>query len=759
MRPGDLPSLVAASAAPGPAAAAGAASASASASTSASACALVRALPHAAWLVALPEAVVVAANASAARLLGRTAGELVGVPAEQLAASPEDLAWWAAAAAGDWLPAADAGSDRGLPALDSDTVFAAADGTARHVRRSISVVRDEGEPAGAFALVVVVDRSPEQAIDAEREARLAELEATLESTADGLLVTDLAGGLRAFNRRFAAMWGLPETLLLARDDEAIGRWMQRSVLEPDAYARRLRALLDAPLLTDTDRLTLLGGQVFERVTRPLWRDGRPQGRVWSFRDLSERIAAEERIETLSSTDALTGLANRRVMAEWIDAAARTMTKAAARPSAGAGGEAGGFAVLAIDLDHFRQINDSLGHAMGDRVLRHVAERLQGCLREDDRLARIGGDQFAVLLTGADARAAETTARRMLHVVAQPCALEGAAFTLTCSIGIALAPSHGRSADELARHAEAAMRAAKRTGRANVRLHQMRAEVDRRSHMMLDHAMRQALVSGRFRLAYQPQLNLADGRIVGAEALLRWRDPEIGEVSPARFIPVAEETGFIVAIGDWVLAQAVRQAALWQQRGVAVPVAVNVSALQFHQAQFVERVAGVLAVSALPPHLLELELTESILVHDAEEALARLRALQRLGVRLSIDDFGTGYSSLAYLKRFPIGKLKIDRSFVQGLPGDETDAGIVRAILQMSKALDMRVIAEGVENEPQREFLVREGCAEMQGFLFAPALDPLSFEERLAAARAAAGPGGEAGGGAAGGAPRMRLVRG
>ncbi|MFO1297327.1 MAG: EAL domain-containing protein [Rubrivivax sp.] len=281
-----------------------------------------------------------------------------------------------------------------------------------------------------------------------------------------------------------------------------------------------------------------------------------------------------------------------------------------------------------------------------------------------------------------------------------------------------------------------MRAVKHAGRGNVRVHQARAEVDRRSHMMLDHAMRQALVSGQFRLAYQPQVDLEGGRIVGAEALLRWRDPKLGDVSPARFIPVAEESGFIVAIGDWVLAQAVRQATLWHQRGWTVPVAVNVSALQFHQAQFVERVAGVLAVSGLPPQLLELELTESILVNEAEEALARLRALKRLGVHLSIDDFGTGYSSLAYLKQFPIGKLKIDRSFVRGLPGDEADAGIVRAILQMSRALGMRAIAEGVESEQQRQFLVAEGCAEMQGFLYAPALEPAAFEQRLAHAAAA-----------------------
>ena len=275
-------------------------------------------------------------------------------------------------------------------------------------------------------------------------------------------------------------------------------------------------------------------------------------------------------------------------------------------------------------------------------------------------------------------------------------------------------------------------------------------------MTLDHAMRQALVSGRFRLHYQPQVRLEDGRVVGAEALLRWRDPEMGDVPPARFIPVAEDSGFIVPIGDWVLSQAVRQAALWHGKGLTMPIAINVSALQFQQAQFVDRVAGVLASSGLPPALLELELTESILVHDADEALQRLHALARLGVRLSIDDFGTGYSSLAYLKRFPIGKLKIDRSFVHGLPGDDSDAGIVRAILQMARALNMRVIAEGVETEAQRQFLFEAGCHEFQGYLFAPALDALSFEQRVPAGVAAPavlqrgpGPGGQG----------IRLVRG
>jgi EAL domain-containing protein (putative c-di-GMP-specific phosphodiesterase class I) len=228
-------------------------------------------------------------------------------------------------------------------------------------------------------------------------------------------------------------------------------------------------------------------------------------------------------------------------------------------------------------------------------------------------------------------------------------------------------------------------------------------------------------------------------MVGAEALVRWCDPALGEVSPARFIPVAEDSGFIVALGDWVLAQAVRQGADWHARGLQLPIAVNVSALQFQQPQFVDRVASVLAANALPPQLLELELTESILVRDADEALQRLQALARIGVRLSIDDFGTGYSSLAYLKRFPIDKLKIDRSFVQGLPGADSDGAIVVAILQMARALGMKVIAEGVETEVQRRFLLDSGCDEFQGFLCAPALDSLSFETRLLASRAQGAP--------------------
>ena len=669
--------------------------------------ALLDGLPLAAWVVELHGRSIVAVNAPACELLGRSAAELLDSAAATLLATPEDLSYWETL------------DDEGPGSLHSHTVLCAPDGRLLHVERWIRPLPPDAAQPARHLLVTLRDRSTEQQAAEAHEAAAAELRATLESTADGILVTDLAGRIRSFNRRFTQIWGIPEALLESADDAKVHDWMRRSVIDPETYQRRLAAIQDAALLSSTEQLQLHAGQMLERVSRPLWQRGRPAGRVYSYRDLTRQRAADQRIDELTHTDALTGLPNRRRLAELVLEAAVKSRRTG-----------DGFALLLVDLDRFRQINDSLGHGVGDEVLRTVACRLQGCLRAGDDIARVGGDQFALLVPGADAAAAETLARRLLNAVGQASSLDGAQFTLTCSIGVALCPQHGRSIDELLRQAEAAMRAVKDAGRANYRVHHPLVQGDLRQYMRLDHAMRQALVSGRLRLNYQPQVDLASGEVVGCEALIRWRDPELGEVPPGQFIPVAEETGFIVAIGDWVLSQAMRQAALWHERGTPMPIAVNVSALQFQQAQFTDRVASMLAVSGLPAHLLELELTESILVRDADEALHRLQALARLGVQLSIDDFGTGYSSLAYLKRFPIRKLKIDRSFVRGLPDDDSDAGIVRAILQMARALGMQVIAEGVETEPQRAFLRAEGCVQFQGFLFSPAIDALSFEHRL-----------------------------
>jgi len=667
--------------------------------------ALIEGLQEAVWLVDGRTLTVLAVNGAATQLLGMGPQQLLGASMESLASTAEDALFWMEAAAGC------------REGLHTDTLMRHADGQMLWVARRISYVT-QADGDGLW-LVSMRDQTRQRQHDEERETLLAELKATLESTADGILVSDLAGRMRSFNQRFASLWGLPEDLLAERNDEAVQAWMRRSVVDGATYATRLSAIQEAPLLQTSDIIKLLDGRVLERVSLPQWSRGRPIGRVYSFRDLSEKLAASQRIEELSHTDMLTGLPNRRALAERVDYA-QAMARRESSP----------FALLNVDLDRFKQINDTLGQSYGDRVLKEVAQRLKECLREVDTVARLGGDDFALLIHQADGRGAEHAARRVQEAMARPFCFDTLSFTVTCSTGIALFPSDGGNAEELMASAERAMHWVKESGRGTFRFHQPRKDVDLLSRMRLDHAMRQALLERQFRLHYQPQIDLASGQVIGAEALIRWRDPLRGDISPAEFIPVAEESGFVIAIGEWVLQQAVLQAADWLRQGRRMQVAVNVSALQFQQAQFVDTVAQALKVSGLPPSLLELELTESILLRDAEEALRRLEALSELGVCMSIDDFGTGYSSLGYLKRFPIQRLKIDRSFVQGLPADESDAGIVNAVIQMGRALRLHVIAEGVETESQRDFLARAGCHEFQGFLFAPALEPRAFEERV-----------------------------
>jgi len=393
-----------------------------------------------------------------------------------------------------------------------------------------------------------------------------------------------------------------------------------------------------------------------------------------------------------------------------------------------GGECG---VFFIDLDRFKNINDSMGHTFGDRVLIEVAQRLGSCLRDTDTLCRLGGDEFVVFLQQIDARGAEVLAQRILDTLGQTLTIDDMQFSISCSIGVALYPGDGKTLDALIQCADTAMYLVKARGRGSFRFYQPQMNVNLLSHLKMDHAMRLAMEKGLFKLHYQPQISLADASLQGTEALIRWTDAELGAVSPAVFIPLAEESGFITTIGTWVLHEAVRQATLWQSRGTPVTVSVNVSALQFQQPGFVATVAAAINSTGLAPQLLELELTESILIQDANETLGRLHALANLGVALSIDDFGTGYSSLAYLKRFPISKLKIDRSFVIGLPDDEGDRAIVSATIAMARALKLKVVAEGVETPAQRDYLASLGCESFQGFLCSPALAADKFEELMA----------------------------
>ena len=390
------------------------------------------------------------------------------------------------------------------------------------------------------------------------------------------------------------------------------------------------------------------------------------------------------------------------------------------------------AMLYLDLDNFKVVNDTLGHTAGDELLLEVVTRLSRCTRDSDTISRQGGDEFILLLNEIpDLETVERIANDILANLSEPVEINGHALNASCSIGVAVYPEDGNDFDRLLQKADTAMYNAKDAGRNTYRFFDDRMNQQAHEHLLLQNRLHQALFRFEFHLHYQPQLEADSGRIIGVEALLRWHNSELGDVVPARFIPVAEDCGLIVPIGAWVLEEACRQAQAWRKAGWPdMTMSVNLSALQFRRAGLIETVAKVLRMSGLPPHLLELELTESILLQDVENNLDTVRQLKALGVRLSIDDFGTGYSSLSYLKRFAVDRLKIDRSFVRDISTDPDDAAIVRAVIQLARSLRLGIIAEGVETQEQLAFLQEEGCREVQGFLFSRPLAPEGLEDFL-----------------------------
>lgn len=452
-------------------------------------------------------------------------------------------------------------------------------------------------------------------------------------------------------------------------------------------------------------------------------DGDDAGRYLAvLHDLREREAQQQALRALRLQDPLTGLPNRLGFAHQVEGALSTL---AALPQLGCS-----LAVLAVGIDRFTQINDSLGPHAGDGVLIDVARRLRSILGPQDQLARLGGDTFMVLLPQADVAHAEAVARRALAALNEQFTITDMDFSVQSSIGIALYPGDGRSADELVKNADSALHHVKQRLGGDLRFYQPRMNTEILGRMRLDHAMRVALHEHRFELYFQPQFDLQHGGLVGCEALLRWHDPELGQVGPGQFIPVAEETGFIIELGDYVLREAIDRAAQWHRQGVSIPVAINISALQFQQAHFADHLIELLRSHQLPGELLELELTESVLAYDLDEVATQLHHLAAHGIKLAIDDFGTGYASLGYLKQLPLHRLKIDRSFVRGLPTDPSDAAIVRSVIQMARDLNLSVVAEGVETEAQAQFLAAAGCHEAQGFLYARPMQAQRFESQF-----------------------------
>lgn len=435
------------------------------------------------------------------------------------------------------------------------------------------------------------------------------------------------------------------------------------------------------------------------------------------RDITESKKAERQIRLLAHFDSLTGLPNRVLLTDRCNLALRTAQRNGTP-----------LALMFLDLDHFKHVNDSLGHRVGDELLIILAGRLKGAVREQDTVSRLGGDEFIFVLPETDARGAAQVAEKLLQSALLAFEIEPHELTVTPSIGIALFPGDGSDFDTLSRCADAAMYRAKQDGRNAYRFFTSEMQARSERTLTLENALRRALERDQFRLHYQPQMSLSTGAVVGAEALLRWDHPELGRVSPAEFIPVAESCGLILPIGEWVLRTAVQQLKAWLDFGMApITISVNLSSVQFRHADLPELVSTLLDEARLPPNLLELELTEGVAMTDPLGAIAVMNNLHERGVRMSIDDFGTGYSSLSYLKKFQIYKVKIDQSFVRDVTEDADDRAIVGAIISMASSLGMQTIAEGVETEGQLEFLKAKGCTEVQGYYFSRPLPVEEFE--------------------------------
>ncbi|MFP4164033.1 MAG: putative bifunctional diguanylate cyclase/phosphodiesterase [Chitinispirillaceae bacterium] len=540
-----------------------------------------------------------------------------------------------------------------------------------------------------------------------------------ENAAEGIIITDPQGMILKINPGFTYITGY-------QSEEVLG---------------------NTPALLKSDRH---GSAFYKKLWNSLKTNGTWQGEIWNrrkngeiypewlvinslrdeenktthyigiFTDITRSLRNENEIQRRAYYDSLTGLPNRILLQDrltfMINHARRNKQL---------------MALLLLDLNRFKLINDTLGYQIGDALLQTVAERLQTCIRDVDAVFRLGDDEFAIILEEiAQQQDAARVAKRILASCAMPVHLGDHEIYATTSIGISIFPTDGEGLESILKNAEAAMHRAKEMGINNYQ-HYMPAMNSRAfEQLTLEHNLRKALKRNELVTFYQPQLDLATGKISGMEALIRWRHPELGMISPGQFIPIAEETGLILPIGEWVLRTACKQAKAWQKDYGNLVISVNLSARQFLQQDLVSIVDSALKEAELAPEYLELEITESLGMQNPEQTLKTLGELKAMGIRIAIDDFGTGYSSLSYLKRFPIDTLKVDRSFVTDMPGDANDAAIAAAIVALAHSLRLTVIAEGVENEAQAEYLLELGCEKVQGYLYSPPVDAISFAKIL-----------------------------
>ncbi|HLQ27201.1 MAG TPA: EAL domain-containing protein [Acidiferrobacterales bacterium] len=573
----------------------------------------------------------------------------------------------------------------------------------------------------ARALRNVIERKAvEEALFIEKERA----QVTLNSIGDAVISTDIAGNVTYLNLVAERMTGWSRDEAAGRPLSEVFKIIDGATREPARNPMELAVQLNKTVgLTMNCILIRRDGfeSAIEDSAAPIHdRGGHVTGAVMVFHDVSEARAMSLKMSHLAQHDSLTDLPNRMLLNDRL-----TQAIALARRHGNQ------LAVLFLDLDRFKHINDSLGHAIGDQLLQSVAERLTACIRSSDTVSRQGGDEFVILLSEVERpQNAARSAKKMLTALTVPYTIAQHELHVTASIGISIYPEGGVDADTLIRSADTAMYNAKEKGRNNYQFFKQNMNVRAIERRSPEGSLRGALERREFVLHYQPKISLETGAITGAEALIRWLHPERGLVPPAQFVSIAEDCGLIVPIGQWALREACLQARAWQDAGRPMSVAVNISAVEFQKKDFLAGVRAILKDTRLEPRHLELELTESVLMQDVESTASVLKELKHMGVKLAIDDFGTGYSSLSYLRRFPIDTLKIDQSFVHDVTTDPNDATIVSAVISMGKSLKQRVVAEGVETQEQLAFLQARHCGEGQGYLFSRAVVAEEFAKLL-----------------------------
>lgn len=549
-----------------------------------------------------------------------------------------------------------------------------------------------------------------------QQTLLRKLNSAVDQSANGILITDMRGTIEYVNAKFCEVNGYSREDVVGQNP----RFLKSNENSDALYQEMWTTLLQGQGWRGELRNRKKSGEIYwcMETISPIRNElGEVTHYLAVIEDVSERKFAEETIHRLAYYDPLTDLPNRRLLRDHLESAVAWSRRAET-----------GVALFYIDLDRFKTVNDTLGHAIGDALLMAAAGRLKTSIRENDTLARLGGDEFAVVVGNVrNNDDAATVAEKLIEAVRQPFDIDGHELHVTTSVGIALYPQDTDDIDTLIRHADAAMYQAKGEGKNTYRFFAKELSKFSVEHLALENGLRKAVARQELVLEYQPKLDLRTWRVCGMEALVRWEHPTLGRVSPARFIPLAEEIGEIPAIGEWVLREACRQLQQWRLAFPELSVSVNLSAMQFRQPDLPDRIAAILKETGLPPGALELEITESALVDNPSQAVLTLRALRGLGVSISIDDFGTGYSSLSYLKNFPVNVLKIDQSFIRSLSAKSGDRAIIHAVIVLGRSLGLRVVAEGVENAEQLALLGELDCDMAQGFHFSKPLPPQEIQ--------------------------------